>query len=142
MRSFIPRTSPLKTTALAAMLMAVPLAGAYAAQHSPRAHRVVTFDDARLDNLLAQVQGLDEGVSDASLLKLMKPAVAHDLHMQAASITRDAERAAARDHGMLPTESYNQLMRRLDNLAEARLIDSGSGLNFGDGADGGSYPNG
>ena len=25
MRSFIPRTSPLKTTALAAMLMAVPL---------------------------------------------------------------------------------------------------------------------
>jgi hypothetical protein len=62
--------------------------------------------------------------------------------MQAASISADAERAAARDHGMLPTAQYGQLMHRLDNLAQARLIDSGSGFNMGDGSDGGSYPNG
>lgn len=144
MRSFLSRPS-LKSAAAAAILVAVPLAGAYA-----RGHHTASMDEpitptyygSRLQAVLGDVQGVDNGIADAQRERLITPATARRLESQAAGISRSAERTAAADHGKLPGADYRKLMDRIDTVNQALLSDTGSGFNMGDGSDGGHYPNG
>src|ERR1700755_3429548 len=106
MRSFAPRT--LRTATLTALLVAVPFAGAYAAENGPLESAFVN-----------QVQGVENGIADARQQNKITPAEAQKLHMQAAQISQAAESIAATDHGSVPAEQYRQLLRRLDNVDQA-----------------------
>jgi hypothetical protein len=133
--------------ALTASMLAVPFTGAYAgefADHSGAMDAVtlVDFQGPRADSVLNQLRGIDQGIADATQAKTITPAEAHRLEMRDATITRVAERTAAADHGRLPAGQYRQIMRRVDHLDQRLLTDTGSGFSIGDGADGGSYPNG
>lgn len=144
MRSFTSKTS-LKTAIVAAFLVAIPFAGAYAAGHHKGAldeAAPAVFDGPRVDGIVGQLQGIDSGIKDAEQQKLITPAEAHSLQMRAADISRVAERTAASDNGRIPSAQYHQLLRRVDNLDQQLMIDTGSGFNMGDGSDGGNYPNG
>jgi hypothetical protein len=134
MRSFTPKT--LRTAALTMSLIAVPVAGVYAAGHQKGKM------DETATRLIDQVQGVDKGISDARLQKTISPAEAQKLHMRAAHISQAAQRAAAADHGRISTAQYQQLMQQIDSLDQTLLSDTGSGENFGNGGDGGHYPNG
>lgn len=144
MRSFKTST---KMLALTASLLAVPFAGAYAAGFGGHDGALpmpapTAFQGPRIDSVLGQLTGLDQGIADAEQAKTITPAVAHGLERRDANISRVAQRVAAADHGRLPAGQYHQLMRRVDHLDQRLLTDTGSGLLFGDGADGGHYPNG
>lgn len=144
MRSF--RTST-KMLALTTSLLAVPFAGAYAAGFGDHNGAVpmpapTAFQGPRIDSVVGQLQGLDQGITDAAQAKTITPVVAHRLEMRDAKITRTAERVAARDHDRLPSGEYHRIMRRVDGLDQQLLLDTGSANLVGDGADGGHYPNG
>ena len=144
MRSFTPRTS-LKTATLAALLIAVPFAGAYAAGHHKGAldeAAPTDFTGPRVAALIDQVQGVDKGITNARQAKTITPMEAQKLHQRAANISQAAEKTAAADHGRIPAAQYAQLLHRLDDLDQRLLSDTGSGFNMGDGSDGGNYPNG
>ena len=134
MRSLAPKT--LRTATLAAILVAVPFAGAYAASQ----HRSAAVSDPRVITLINQVEGVDKGIAEAKLAKMITPAEAQKLHMRAAHISQAAERTAA--HGKIPDDQYHQLMLQLDSLDQTLRTDSGSAQDFCDGSDGGHYPNG
>lgn len=143
MRSFKTSTRML---ALTAALLAVPFAGAYAAagdhdgalpMPAPTA-----FQGPRIDSVLGQLQGLDQGIANAEQGKTITPTVAHRLEMRDARITRTAEQVAARNHDRLPSGEYHRIMRRVDGLDQRLLSDTGSADLLGDGSDGGHYPNG
>jgi hypothetical protein len=134
LRSLTPRT--LTTATFVAFLAAVPLASAYAAGHKGAA----SISDPRLVNLIDQVQGVDKGIADARQAKTITPAQAQSLHMRAAHISQAAERTAV--HGTLQDAQYHQLMRQLDDLGQTLMKATGSAFDFGDGSDGGHYPNG
>jgi len=143
MRSFTPRTS-LKTATLAALLIAVPFAGAYAAGHHKGAldeAAPTDFTGPRVAALIDQVQGVDKGITNARQAKAITPMEAQKLHQRAANISQAAEKTAAADHGRIPAAQYAQLLHRLDNLDQRLLTDTGSGFNIGNG-NGGNYPNG
>jgi len=143
MRSFTPRTS-LKTATLAALLIAVPFAGAYAAGHHKGAldeAAPTDFTGPRVAALIDQVQGVDKGITNARQAKTITPMEAQKLHQRAANISQAAEKTAAADHGRIPAAQYAQLLHRLDNLDQRLLTDTGSGFNIGNG-NGGNYPNG
>ena len=143
MRSFTPRTS-LKTATLAALLIAVPFAGAYAAGHHKGAldeAAPTDFTGPRVAALIDQVQGVDKGITNARQAKTITPMEAQKLHQRAANISQAAEKTAAADHGRIPAAQYAQLLHRLDNLDQKLLTDTGSGFNIGNG-NGGNYPNG
>jgi len=124
MRSF--RT--LKTTTLAALLIAVPFAGAYASE-TPT-------------SIVDQAQGVEQGIADARQQNTITPAEAQRLHMRAVHITQAAERTAAEDHGKIPAAQSQQLLRRLDNLDQKLMVDTGSGFAINDdSSDNGIYPN-
>jgi hypothetical protein len=129
------RSFTLKTATLAAVLIAVPFTGAYAAGH----HNSAALRPAR-DSLINQVEGVDKGIGDARQAKTITPAEAQKLHMRAAHISQAAERTAAR--GKIPDEQYHQLLRQLDSLDQMLRADSGSAEDFYDGSDSGHYPNG
>ncbi|MER9135231.1 hypothetical protein NKI20_02820 [Mesorhizobium sp. M0830] len=144
MRSFTPRT-PLRTATLAAFLIAVPLAGAYAAGHHKGALDATDptdFTGPRIDSVIQQVQGVRQGIVDAKRANNITPAVAQRLEMRTSHITQAAEKIAASDHGRIPAAQYHDLLRRLDNVDQRLRLNTGSGFLMGDGADGGNYPNG
>jgi hypothetical protein len=146
MRSFNPKAS-FTIMALTASLLAVPFAGAYAAQQDDHTGAVdvatpTAFQGPRIDSILNQLHGIDQGVANARQAKMITPAVAHRLEMRDANISKAAERVAAADHGRLPAGQYHELMHRVDNLDRQLLKDTGSAMLFGNGADGGNYPNG
>ncbi len=131
MRSLAPKT--FRTATLTALLFAVPLAGVYAA---------TAFYGPRETALIDQVQGVDEGITAAMKDNKIKPDVAHKLHMRAAHISQAAERTAAARHGTIPAPQYQQLVHQLDDLSQTLRFDTGGANSFGNGGDGGYYPNG
>ena len=131
MRSFTLKT--FSTATLTALLIAVPFAGAYAA---------TAFSGPRATALIDQVQGVDEGITAAMKDNKIKPDVAHKLHMRAAHISQVAERTAAARHGTIPSPQYQQLLHQLDDLSQTLRFDTGGANAFGNGGDGGYYPNG
>jgi len=138
-------STSLKTITLAAALIAAPLAGAYAAGHhkgvldaAPQAE----FIGPRVTSLIDQVQGVDQGITDARQANNISASEAQQLHMRAAHISLAAEHVAASDHGRIPSAQYHELLRRLDNVDQRLMNDTGSGFMMGDGDDGGNYPNG
>ncbi|MDX8519062.1 hypothetical protein [Mesorhizobium dulcispinae] len=140
------RASPsLKTATLAAVLTAAPLAGAYAAGHHKGTLDAADPTDMtgpRVTSLIEQIQGVDQGIKDAREANTISAAEAQQLHMRAAHIGQAAEKVAASDHGRIPATQYHDLLRRLDNVDQKLMVDTGSGFLMGDGADGGHYPNG
>ncbi|TPK54881.1 hypothetical protein FJ546_29070 [Mesorhizobium sp. B2-4-19] len=140
------RTSAsLKTATLAAVLIVAPLAGAYAAGHHKGALEATDPTDMtgpRVEALIEQVQGIRHGIVDARQANNITPAVAERLEMRTARISQAAEKIAASDHGRIPAAQYHDLLRRLDNVDQRLRVDTGSGFLMGDGADGGTYPNG
>ncbi|MBZ9737524.1 MULTISPECIES: hypothetical protein [unclassified Mesorhizobium] len=138
-------SASLKTATLAAILIAVPLAGAYAAGHHKGALDATAPTDLtgpRVEAVIDQVQGVHQGIVDARQANNITPAVAERLEMRAARIGHAAEKIAASDHGRIPAAQYHDLLRRLDNVDQRLMVDTGSGFLMGDGADGGNYPNG
>ena len=138
-------STSLKAITLAAALIAAPLAGAYAAGHhkgvldaAPQAE----FIGPRVTSLIDQVQGVDQGITDARQANNISASEAQQLHMRAAHISLAAEHVAASDHGRIPSAQYHELLRRLDNVDQKLMNDTGSGFMMGDGSDGGNYPNG
>jgi hypothetical protein len=124
MRSF--RT--LKAATLTTFLIAIPLASAYA-NETPT-------------SIVDQAQGLDQGIADARQQNTITPAEAQRLHMRAVHITQAAERTAAENRGKIPATQSQQLLRRLDNLDQTLLVDTGSGFAINDdNSDNGNYPN-
>ena len=135
----------LRTAALTTLLIAVPLAGAYAAGHHKGAldaSEPTDMTGPRVTGLIEQVQGVEQGITDARQANTITAAEAQRLHMRAAHITQAAERTAAADHGRIPAAKYRDLLRRLDNVDQKLMSDTGSGFMMGDGSDGGNYPNG
>ncbi|TPK77132.1 hypothetical protein FJ930_00420 [Mesorhizobium sp. B2-4-15] len=134
-----------KIATLAAILIAAPLASAYAAGHHKGALDATDPTDMtgpRIEGLIGQVQGVHQGIVDARDANNITPAVAERLEMRTARIGQAAERIAASDHGRIPAAQYHDLLRRLDNVDQRLRVDTGSGFMIGDGADGGNYPNG
>jgi hypothetical protein len=142
MRSFNPT---LRTAALTAFFIAIPLAGAYAAGHHKGALDATDPTDMtgpRVEALIEQVQGVHKGIVDARQANSITPAVAAHLEMRADQIRRAAEKIAASDHGRIPAAQYHDLLSHLDRVDQRLMIYTGSGFLMGDGADGGTYPNG
>ncbi|MBZ9848456.1 hypothetical protein LB565_10730 [Mesorhizobium sp. CA14] len=138
-------STSLKTVTLAAALIAAPLAGAYAAGHHKGlldATAPADFIGPRVSGLIDQVQGVDQGITDARQANNISAAEAQRLHMRTAHISQAAEHVAVSDHGRIPSAQYHELLRRLDNVDQRLMNDTGSGIMMGDGSDGGNYPNG
>jgi hypothetical protein len=118
MRSFTPKT--LKTATLAALLIAVPIAGAYARGWAGSVGDPPT-------EIIDQVQGLDQGIADARQQNTITAAEAQSLHMQALDITQAAETTAARSDGTIPFGESQQLLIQLGNLEQTLRLDTGNG---------------
>jgi hypothetical protein len=99
-------------------------------------------DAQRLTIIADQASGLDHGIMAAQRSKLIEPAEARSLSSEANRVVRDARRTAAREGGAIPADDYQSLLARLDGVNQKLLYDTGSGFMIGDGADGGTYPNG
>ncbi|TIS31700.1 MAG: hypothetical protein E5X11_24775, partial [Mesorhizobium sp.] len=87
----------LKTATLAAVLIAAPLAGAYAAGHHKGALDATDptdFTGPRVTSLIEQVQGVDQGIADARQANDISASEAQQLHMRAAHISQVAEHVA------------------------------------------------
>lgn len=149
MRSFTQNRT-LRMLALSASLIAVPFAGAYAANRT--AHNAFqgdgvntdpepVFDGSRIESIRNQLVGAEQGIRDAQLEKKITPAEAHTLMMRANTINRAVERTAARNGGRLPSGQYEQLMRRFDGLEQALVVGTGAAWDTGDSATS-DYPNG
>ncbi|MDX8453371.1 hypothetical protein RFM98_11430 [Mesorhizobium sp. VK9D] len=135
----------LKTVTLAAALMAAPLTGAYAAGHHKGlldATAPTDFTGPRVTTLTEQIQGVDQGIAEARQANSISASEARQLHMRAAHISQAAQHVAASDHGRISSAQYHDLLRRLDNVDQRLMNDTGSGFMIGDGSDGGNYPNG
>ncbi|RWN35998.1 MAG: hypothetical protein EOR95_10735 [Mesorhizobium sp.] len=129
MRSFTPKTlrpKSLRTATLAALLVAVPFAGAYAGP--------------RETALINQIQSVDTGIRAAMQANQLEPGEARDLRTQITQLDRAAQRAA-RD-GTIPVTQYQQLLAQLDDVSQKLRAATGSAFLIGNGADGGYYPNG
>jgi hypothetical protein len=139
MRSFTP-----KTILIASLLSALPLAGAYARSSAldELVQAPTSMQGPRLSAVLNQAQGVEHGIADAREGREITSGQAHALEMRANRVAAMAQRVAAADHGRIPMARYHQLLRRLDNVDQRLLVDTGSAFNIGDGADGGHYPNG
>ena len=106
----------LKTATLTALLIAVPIAGAYA--------RGSVGDPPTV--IIDQVQGLDQGIADARQQNTITAAEAQSLHKQAVDITQAAEATAARGDGTVPFGDSQQLLIQLGNLEQTLRLDTGS----------------
>lgn len=145
MRSVFTKTSIARTAAAAAFVIALPVAGALAARHhttAPDEAVTATYHGSRLASIMTDLQGLDQGIRDGVQQKLLNATTERSLRMQAAEISRDAERVARSNGGRIPDDQYHQILGQLDNLNQSLLSDTGSGFLMGDGSDGGHYPNG
>jgi hypothetical protein len=138
-------STSLKTATLATALIAAPLAAAYAAGHHKGvldASDPTDFTGPRVTSLIEQIHGVDQGITDAREANSISASEARQLHMRAAHISLAAQHVAASDHGRIPSAQYHDLLRRLDNIDQRLMDDTGSGFMMGDGSDGGNYPNG
>ncbi len=106
----------LQTATLTALLIAVPIAGAYA--------RGNFGDPPTL--IIDQVQSLDQGIADARRQNAISAAVAESLHMRALDIIQAAERTAAEGDGFIPFEDAQELLIDLGNLEQTLRLDAGS----------------
>jgi hypothetical protein len=121
----------LKTATLAALLIAVPSAGAYA--------RSMVGDPPTM--IIDQVQGVDQGIANARQQNTITAAVAQSLHMRAVQIIQAAERTAAEGDGTIPFTESQQLLLQLDNLEQALRLDTGSDFAINDDhSENGNYP--
>ena len=139
MRSFTP-----KTIFIASLLAALPLGAAYARSGALDELDLTptSMQGPRLSAVLNQTQGVEHGIADARQGHEITASQARKLEMRANNVASVARRVAAADHGRIPMARYHQLLRRLDSVDQRLLVDTGSGFNIGDGADGGHYPNG
>ncbi|MGT2464827.1 MAG: hypothetical protein EOR72_23075 [Mesorhizobium sp.] len=138
-------STSLKTVTLVAALIAAPFAGAYAAGHHKGvldATASTDFTGPRVTGLIDQIQGVEQGIAQAREANSISASEAQQLHMRAARISQAAEHVAASDHGRIPSVQYHDLLRKLDNVDQRLMNDTGSGTMIGDGSDGGNYPNG
>ena len=104
MRSFNPT---LRTAALTAFFIAIPLAGAYAAGHHKGvldATNPTDLTGPRVEALIEQAQGVRQAIVDARQANSITPAVAEHLEMRTNQISQAAEKIAASDHGRIPVE--------------------------------------
>ncbi|CAH2396503.1 hypothetical protein [Mesorhizobium escarrei] len=124
MRSFTPKT--LRTATLAALLVIVPFAGAYAGP--------------RETALINQMESVDTGIRAAMQANRIKPDEARDLRTHVAQLDRAAHRAA-RD-GSMPATQYHRMLAQLDHVSQRLRAATGSAFLIGSGGDGGYYPNG
>lgn len=127
MRSFNFRTS-LAILAVAASAIAAPV-GAYAGQSGDHgvmdASPSARFEGTRVEAILNQVKGIDQGIADARQGKTLTASEAANLRMRANAITRAAERTAAMDHDRLPAAQFGDLMQRVDTLDQSLLSETG-----------------
>ncbi|MBN9242608.1 MAG: hypothetical protein J0I98_07430 [Mesorhizobium sp.] len=139
MRSFTP-----KTILIASLLSALPLAGAYARSSALDEVDQVpsSLHGTRLAAVLNQAQGVEHGITDARQGHEITAGQARELEMRADGVANTARHMASADHGRISSARYHQLLRRLDNVDQKLRVDTGSGVNMGDGSDGGNYPNG
>ena len=121
MRTFTP-----KLIAIASLLAAVPLSNAYAVhRHKVEPQAMSVESRAVLD----QLEGVKQGIVEARDAKATTPEQEHELMMQA-----DAIRVSAGDD--------RSALGQIEKLDQQLQDDTGGGFYFGDGADGGYYPNG
>ncbi|MGX5840519.1 hypothetical protein ACWGTI_07355 [Mesorhizobium sp. ArgA1] len=136
----------LRTAAFTTLLIAIPFTGAYAAGHHSKgaldASDPTDMTGPRVTGLIEQIRGVDQGITDARAANSISTSEAQRLHQRAAHISQAAERVAGSDHGRIPAAQYHDLLRRLDNVNQKLMVDTGSGFLMGDGSDGGHYPNG
>jgi hypothetical protein len=111
------RSFTLKTATLTAILVAVPIAGAYARGNS-------IGDPPTL--IIAQAQGLDQGIADARQQKAITAAEAQSLHKRVGDISQAAETTAAQGDGTIPFGESQQLLIDLGNLEQTLRLDAGS----------------
>jgi hypothetical protein len=138
MRSFTPRI-----LAVASLLAIVPLASAQARSSAlDQNDTAAGFHGPRLSAVIDQVDGVRQGIADARQGKEIGSTQARMLEMRADRIGRTAERIATADHGRISTARYHRLLRRLDNVDHRLMNETGGDFPIGNGADGGSYPNG
>ena len=107
----------LKTATLAALLIAVPSAGAYA--------RSMVGDPPTM--IIDQVQGVDQGIANARQQNTITAAVAQSLHMRAVQISRAAETKAAQGDGTIPFFESQRLLADLGNLEQTLRLATGNG---------------
>lgn len=149
MRSFT-QNKFFQMLVLSASLVAVPVAGSYAAeQHSQHRDRMAegsdpvppnSFYGPRIDSIRNQIAGIEQGIADAEQGGRISPTEATTLKMRAAKLSATVERTASANGGNLPSPLYQQIMRRFDNLDEHLLADTGAAWDTGDGANS-NYPN-
>jgi hypothetical protein len=111
------RSFTLKTATLTALLIAVPIAGAYA--------RDSVGDPPTM--IIDQVQGLDQDIADARQQNTITAAEAQSLHMRAVDISQAAETTAARSDGTIPFGESQQLLMQIGNLEQTLRLDTGNG---------------
>jgi hypothetical protein len=111
------RSFTLKTATLTAIFIAVPIAQAYARGNS-------IGDPPTL--IIAQVQGLDQGIADARQQNAITAAQAQSLHMRAVDIAQAAETTAAQGDGTIPFGDSQLLLMDLGNLEQTLRVDAGS----------------
>lgn len=132
MRSFILP----KAFLVASMLSALPLAGAYADGDGIDETPPATMQGTRLSALVDQAQGVSQGIAEAREGHQIAVTEARKLETQANTVARTAQRVAARNHGMVSEARYNQLLRRLNNVDQRLLGDTGGAY---DGESGNHY---
>ncbi|AZN96723.1 hypothetical protein EJ066_05125 [Mesorhizobium sp. M9A.F.Ca.ET.002.03.1.2] len=140
MRSFTSKTlrpqilkpKAFRTATLAALLVTVPFAGAYAASTSVYGPRET--------GLIHQIESVDTGIRVAMQATVVQPDEARDLHTQIAQLDQAAHRAAR--NGTIPATQYRQLLQQLDDVSQKLRATTGSAFLIGSGGDGGYYPNG
>lgn len=120
-----------RTATLAALLVTVPFAGAYAASTSVYGPRET--------GLINQIESLDTGIRAATQANVIHPDEARDLHTQVVQLDQAAHRAAR--NGMMPATQYRQLLQQLDDVSQKLRVTTGSTFLIGSGGDGG-HPNG
>ena len=117
------RSFTLKTATLTALLIAVPIAGAYA-------RGLVVGDPPTV--IIDQAQGLDQSIANARQQNTITAAVAQSLHMRAVDIIQAAERTAAEGDGTIPVADSQQLLLQINNLEQALRLDTGSAFAIND----------
>jgi hypothetical protein len=122
----------LRIAILTTLMVAVPLAGAYARHNrggsALEAPVQTEMIGPRITAVVDQVQGVDLGIADARQANTITATEAKRLHVRAARISQAAERVAASDHGRIPTAQYHDLLRRLDSVDQQLRIDTGIGF--------------
>lgn len=137
MRSFTP-----KTIFIASLLATLPLGAAYASSGGGDYPDPATLQGSRLSAVLNQAEGVRDAITDAHRGREIGASEARMLESRTGGVIRTAERVAAENHGRMPATSYKQVLRRLDNIDQRLLVDTGSGFSIGDGGDTGHYPSG